>query len=366
MGEVFEATLTSSGGFEKRVALKLLLPHLARDEHFVAMFLNEARIAAKLSHPNICNVYEVGEADGSYYIAMELLQGQTVAQLLQRARGPLPLELVVAIVRQASAGLQSAHELRDSAGNSLHVIHRDVTPSNIFVTSSGRVKILDFGVAKARDAMYKTQVGTLKGKFGYMSPEQLRALELDRRSDVFCLGICTHEMLTGRRLFNRSSIVEATMAILEDEIPTLADAGQPEAVSAVVDKALKRDRESRYSTVRAFAEALERAAKVNVMSRKQVTAYVDDMPPASRKKTDALEDDTVNTDGDQPVMTVIDKAPTPLPVMAAIPRSSPSERISDVVPAEDMKISSDSLMPTIIGAVLFFGAVALVAYLLAS
>ncbi len=282
MGQVFLASLTGAGGFEKRVAVKRLLPHLAEDERFVAMFLNEARIAARLAHPNICNVYEVGESGGSYYIAMEYLDGETCSQLVRRVGGALPPGLTVGILKQAAEGLHAAHELRDDDGMSLGVIHRDVTPSNIFVCKSGVVKILDFGVAKARDALVKTQAGTLKGKFGYMSPEHLKAIELDRRSDIFSLGIVAHEMLTGQRLFRRDSLYRTTMAILEEPIPPLADFGVSDALSVVIARALSRDRDHRYSTSIEFAEAITRTVG-RCWTSNEIREYLTDLESNSNE-----------------------------------------------------------------------------------
>ncbi len=276
MGQVFLASLGGAGGFEKRVALKRLLPHLVDDERFVAMFLNEARIAARLSHPNICNVYEVGQGGGTYYIAMEYLEGVTCSQLLRQANGPLPPGLAIGILKQASEGLHGAHELCDEEGLSLGVIHRDVTPSNIFVCKSGVVKILDFGVAKARDTLVKTQAGTLKGKFGYMSPEHLKAIELDRRADIFSLGIVAYELLTGKRLFRRDSMYRTTMAILEEPIPSLGEFGLNEELANAVAVALSRERDLRYSTALEFAEALDHTVG-RCWSSSEIREYLADL-----------------------------------------------------------------------------------------
>ncbi|HLU68446.1 MAG TPA: protein kinase [Kofleriaceae bacterium] len=264
MGELHVGRQTGAGGFEKLVVIKRLLPHLAEDAHFVAMLLDEARIAARLSHPNVCQVYDLGEAEGHYYIAMEHLEGVPASLVLRRARRAgqkLDLGLAAAILRQACDGLHHAHELTDSEGNLVELVHRDVSPSNLFVTASGLVKVLDFGVAKSQDALARTHTGALKGKYAYMSPEQVLGNPVDRRADVFSLGVVLFELLTAQRLFWRDSEYKMFQAIVEDPIPSLLDhrPGLPPAVGKVVDRALSRDPERRFASARDLGEALEEA-----------------------------------------------------------------------------------------------------------
>ena len=264
MGELFVARRTAAGGFEKLVVIKRLLPHLAEDAHFVAMLLDEARVAARLSHANVCQVYDLGEVDGHYYIAMEHLEGVPASLILRRASRAghrLELGLATAILRQAAEGLDHAHELRDRDGHSVGLVHRDVSPSNLFVTASGVVKVLDFGVAKSQDALARTHTGALKGKYAYMSPEQVLGEPIDRRSDVWALGIVLFELLTAQRLFWRDSEYKMFQAIVDEPIPSLFDRwpGLPVAVGGVAERALSRDVSERFATAREMGEALEEA-----------------------------------------------------------------------------------------------------------
>jgi serine/threonine-protein kinase len=264
MGELFVGRRAAAGGFEKLVVIKRLLPHLAEDAHFVAMLLDEARIAARLSHPNVCQVYDLGEAEGHYYITMEHLEGVPASLLLRRASRAgqrLELGLAAAILRQTAAGLHHAHELCDHEGNSLGLVHRDVSPSNLFVTADGVVKVLDFGVAKSQDALARTHTGALKGKYAYMSPEHVLGEPVDRRSDVWSLGIVLHELITAQRLFWRDSEYKMFQAIIDEPIPPLVERrpGVPARVAAVADRALTRDPRRRFASARDMGEALEAA-----------------------------------------------------------------------------------------------------------
>jgi serine/threonine-protein kinase len=261
MAEIFLARLSGAAGFQKHLVLKRILPQYAEDEHFVAMFLDEARIAAQISHPNVCQVYELGEVDGQYFLTMEYLDGVPLASLMRRAsRTPRAADtrLIAGLMVQASAGLHHAHELRDANGRPLGLVHRDVTPQNLFVTVDGVLKVLDFGVAKAAGASARTRTGSVKGKYAYMSPEQLKGEALDRRADVFALGVVLFEALTGRRLFWRDTDFLIFKAINEDPIPLVRDyrVDCPLALAEIVARAIDRDRENRYPTVRAMGEAV--------------------------------------------------------------------------------------------------------------
>jgi serine/threonine-protein kinase len=264
MAEIFLARLSGAAGFQKHLVLKRILPQYAEDEHFVAMFLDEARIAAQISHPNVCQVFELGELDGQYFMTMEYLDGVPLASLMRRAsRTPRAgdVRLISGLMTQASAGLHHAHELKDTSGHLLGLVHRDVTPQNLFVTVDGVLKVLDFGVAKAAGASARTRTGSVKGKYAYMSPEQLKGEALDRRADVFALGTVLFECLTGRRLFWRDTDFLIFKAINEDPIPAVKDY-RPDispVLGEIVAKAIHRDREKRYPTVRAFGEAVAEA-----------------------------------------------------------------------------------------------------------
>lgn len=266
MAEIYLARMTGASGFSKLVVVKRLLPHLAGDKQYVQMFLDEARINAQLSHSNIVQVLDLGETDGQYYMAMEYVAGLSVAQVGRMSAqrlGAVPQAVACGIVLQACAGLHRAHETKLPDGGEMGIIHRDVSPQNLLLTYEGFVKVLDFGIAKAEGRETKTQAGTVKGKFAYMSPEQCVGEPLDRRTDVFALGIILFELCTSRRLFKRQDTFETYEAIIKGDVPdpsTVSDAVTPQ-VSAVILKALARKKEDRYLTAEAMQEALEQAMR---------------------------------------------------------------------------------------------------------
>ena len=255
MAEILLAKLMGPAGWEGAVVLKRALPHLARETEFREMFLDEARIMARIRHPNVVSVHELGQDGKNLFLVMEYLAGESVAglwkRLIARAEKLDPM-LAMHVVAECAAGLHAAHELADDDGHSLGVVHRDVSPQNVFLTYEGGVKLLDFGIARFSDRSVRTHTGHLKGKFAYMSPEQIRAEPLDRRSDVFALGILLVELATGRRLFGRGNELLVMKAICEDPIPSpRALAGDPTLPSALEDiakKALARDRDERYAS----------------------------------------------------------------------------------------------------------------------
>lgn len=262
MGEVYVAQMTSTAGFEKRVVIKRILPQLARDEQFVRMFLDEARLTAQLNHPNVCQVFDLGEIDGEYYIAMEYLEGLPLARLIEtHADTGLDLRLVAGIIIQACEGLHHAHTFRDSDRQIDGIVHRDVSPQNVFVTSPGLIKILDFGVAKLHREGSTTVTQSTKGKHLYMSPEQVNGEAVDQRSDIFALATLMHEALCGQPLFGRSTQYLTLQAIVTGDRPRLSDlrSDVPPAVEAVVERALSLRRDERFPTARAMGEALSEA-----------------------------------------------------------------------------------------------------------
>jgi tRNA A-37 threonylcarbamoyl transferase component Bud32 len=263
MGEIFLARLEGAAGFAKLYAIKRILPQFAADPRFRKMLIGEAQIASKMAHSNICQVYELGESDGQLYIVMEYLEGVTLLPLLrasQRQHKPLDLGFISAVLLQLCDALHYAHELRDREGNSLGVIHRDVTLANVFVCESGTAKVLDFGIAKVKNAQgaQQTQGGEVKGKYAYMAPEQLRGEELSRLVDVFALGIVAYEMLALRRLFQRQTDYLTFHAVLEQPIadPRRYRPDAPGPLVDVIMKALSRDQAERFPTVRAMGTAL--------------------------------------------------------------------------------------------------------------
>lgn len=269
MAEVFRARLPGVAGFEKILVIKRILPHLARNKRFVQMFVNEAQLAAKLQHQNVVQVYELGQLDtGELYIAMEYVPGVDLRGILRNAAQRdlrIPIWFSVHTLAQIMGGLSHAHELCDANGNPLHVVHRDVTPSNVFVSNSGEVKLADFGIAKAAGQVSETRSGQLKGKISYMPPEQLHGQPLDARADVFAVGVVLWECLTQRRLFGGRPDFETMLAICEGkrEPPSRYNPKVPPDLDALTLQALEPDRERRVESAREFqAQLLEVQSKI--------------------------------------------------------------------------------------------------------
>jgi eukaryotic-like serine/threonine-protein kinase len=258
MGRLYIAEQEGIEGFSKVVAVKQILPHLADSPQFRKMFLNEARVAARLQHPNIVVTYELGEAEGLYYIAMEYLPGEDLGAALARGLGPIPEDIGAVIAHQALGGLQYAHELRDTQGHPAGLVHRDVNPSNIFLTYHGMVKLLDFGVVKGATTV--TTPGTFKGRYGYCAPEQLEGDEIDARTDVFCVGIVLWECLSGQRLFKGATDAQVMDAVRRQPIVpvSLVRPRVPPELEDITMRALSRDRLLRYQSAFEMFEALDR------------------------------------------------------------------------------------------------------------
>ena len=285
MATVYLARLTGVGGFQRFVAMKRLHPHLANEKEFVEMFLDEARLAAGIHHPNVVPILEVGASPVGYYLVMEYVEGDTLARLLARAasRGSrIPPPIVIRIALDMLAGLHAAHELRDDRGQPINLVHRDVSPQNILVGADGISRITDFGVARAASRLSATRVGQLKGKIAYMAPEQAQGDErLDRRADVFSAGIVLWEALTAKRLFKADNEAATLSRIMNEPIPNLARIAPHlgSEVSDVVMRALDRDRERRFTSCAQFADALEASAqaRVKVATSRELAAYVQEV-----------------------------------------------------------------------------------------
>jgi formylglycine-generating enzyme required for sulfatase activity/tRNA A-37 threonylcarbamoyl transferase component Bud32 len=262
MAEIYLAKTSGIEGFEKIVVLKRILPHLSANELFVGMFLDEARVAANLEHPNIVNVYDIGKAGEDYFFTMAYLHGEDLCNILReqaRLGQGMPLPIALHIVQAVCAGLHYAHEHTALDGTPLGIVHRDVSTTNVLVTHDGGVKLLDFGIAKAANQSKMTQVGVRKGKASYMSPEQCRAEPLDRRSDIFAIGILLWELTTMRGLFraDHELAVMSLIAHFDAPRPSSVVEGYPPELEAIVMKALARDRDQRYATARALQDDLE-------------------------------------------------------------------------------------------------------------
>ncbi|MBI4957756.1 MAG: protein kinase [Myxococcales bacterium] len=279
MGAVYLARHTAGAGFQRLFAVKVLHPHLAADPDIVNMLLDEARIAARLHHPNIVPVVDVGTERGVTYIVMEYVEGPSLGALLTRSRGQRPPRLVVPIVLDMLEGLHAAHTLTDDDGAPMHIVHRDVSPQNVLVGVDGLARLIDFGVAKAEARITSTQAGQIKGKVEFMSPEQVRdSADLDHRSDIFAAGVVLWTALTGQRLFRGSSDAATLSNVLTMPVPPPSTVGlkPPDALDAICARALERDRDARYPSAQAMSDALREAAEQASLlgTRREVAEWI--------------------------------------------------------------------------------------------
>jgi serine/threonine-protein kinase len=286
MGQIFLARPRGSPGLSRLLVIKRLLPHLATDRKFLHMFLDEAKIASRLDHPNIVRIHELGEVRGSHYLAMDYVAGEDLRTLEQYAtvRGrPLPLGVCLRIVADAAAALGHAHQARDGKGRPLHLVHRDVSPPNILVGFDGVTKLIDFGVAKAAGRLQETATGFLKGKYPYMSPEQIDALDLDPRSDLFSLGVILWELATGKRLFKGQNELITARLVSDCSVPPPTRVGKdlPKDIDRLLLKALQRNRDQRYPDAAAFQSAIEDFASRQKLhaSRSDVSSFLRELYP---------------------------------------------------------------------------------------
>ncbi|MFO0680341.1 MAG: serine/threonine-protein kinase, partial [Polyangiaceae bacterium] len=283
MADVFLAVARGPMGFNKLAVVKRLRTALSEEPAFLSMFLDEARLAARLSHPNIVHTYEVGEESSSYFIAMEYLEGQPLNKIIKEAaktQKKVDPALAARLVADALHGLHHAHELKDYDGTPLRIIHRDVSPHNIFVTYDGIVKLVDFGIAKAALSSTHTEVGVLKGKVAYMAPEQAVGGAVDRRADLFAMGIVLWELLTRRRLMTGDTAAATLHRLVSLPVPRVSDA-LPDVdpkLDAIVAKALEKDPAKRFQTAAEMRDALEAFAMTSGTARTEdVGALVVDM-----------------------------------------------------------------------------------------
>lgn len=287
MAEVFAARSRGEAGFAKLVAVKRVLPALGDDESFTRMFLEEARVAAQLASPHIVQTIDMGRSDGLPFMVQELVVGVDLVEIIVTAarRGrDVPIDVALEILAQAAIGLHDAHEARTPDDRALELVHRDVSPHNLLVGADGRVRLTDFGVARvAFDRLVATHAGTLKGKLAYLSPEQLAGRPLDRRSDVFGLGIVAWEMLSGHRLFARGSPTDTMQAVRAAPIPSVAEARPdvPARAASVIARALERDVARRLGSAREMADELRRAGRDAdlELSDARIADYVRDLAP---------------------------------------------------------------------------------------
>ncbi len=283
MATVFLGRALGVAGFHRLVAIKLLHPHVAADQQFITMFLDEARLAARIRHPNVVATVDLQNGPEGHYLVMEFIEGESLLGLLRQTvkmNRPMPAGIAIRIVLDALAGLHAAHELRGDLGESLNLVHRDVSPHNILVGVDGIARIVDFGIARAEERIGTTRDGQVKGKLAYMAPEQTSGENVDRRVDVFTAGIVLWETLTGRRLFRGQTDAEVLRNLLDKPILRLREVSPayPQALDDVCARALNRDRDERFDSTADFAEALEEAAEpLGIATSKQVSAYVRDV-----------------------------------------------------------------------------------------
>ncbi|HZR45348.1 MAG TPA: serine/threonine-protein kinase, partial [Candidatus Manganitrophaceae bacterium] len=262
MAELYLARQNGVMGFERVLAIKRILPHLTEDADFIEMFINEAKLAAQITHPHVAQVYDFGAVGGIYYMAMEYVMGKSLSYVLaagKKRQYPIPFRHALYITAKIAAGLDHAYRGKTVGGEPLGIIHRDISPQNILIAYNGDVKLVDFGIAKAASSSTHTQTGIIKGKLSYLSPEQAWGKKVDHRSDLFSLGIVAHEMLTGERLFkgeNEFVTLELVRAAAVPP-PSSIKTDLPKEVDPVILKALAKNPDDRYPTGHAFQEALE-------------------------------------------------------------------------------------------------------------
>ncbi|MEM6956839.1 MAG: serine/threonine-protein kinase [Myxococcota bacterium] len=286
MAEVYKARQLGEEGFERHLAVKRILPGIASDPDFVAMFIDEAKIAVQLQHPNIAQVYDLGRDGEELFIALEFVEGRdmkTVVERQAKSGKKMPLSFAIYVVLKVCEALQHAHFARGSGGAPLNFIHRDISPQNILVSYEGAVKVIDFGLAKAAGRLSQTQAGVVKGKLAYLSSEQARGKEIDHRSDIFSLGTCLYEWLTGQRLFWRTGDMETVIAVQKAQVPPLraSRSDLPHELQGIVARALAANPDSRFRTASEMHEALMVfAVEAGIPIRRQVVAkHLSDLFP---------------------------------------------------------------------------------------
>jgi serine/threonine protein kinase len=292
MAEVFRAKAVGHAGFEKLVALKCILPDLVNDREFVGMFIDEARTVAQLSHANICQIFEFGQAEDTYFIAMELIEGKDLKRIMEyhRLRGrPMPLPIALYVMSRTCEALDYAHAARGADGAPLNIVHRDVSPQNILVSWEGEVKLIDFGIAKAAVRTTRTEAGNVKGKFSYISPEQLAGDAATVRSDIFTCGIVLYELVTNCRLFRGETDMDTVERVRRCEVlpPSQLNPRLPGALDRILLRALSRDPAGRPASAGALLDELEEVAvaRDSTCTGNQVARWMNDTFGQERQRT---------------------------------------------------------------------------------
>lgn len=348
MAEVFKAKAFGVEGFERIVAVKRILPSISEDEDFTTMFIDEAKIAVQLTHTNIVQVFDLGKVDNAYFIAMEYVFGKDLRAIFDYARRTdqsIALPMACFITMKVCEALDYAHKKKDSSGSDLHVVHRDVSPQNVLISFEGDVKVADFGIAKATGRAGVTKTGILKGKFGYMSPEQVRGLPVDARSDVFAVGICLYELVTGQRLFSGDSDFSTLEKVrnVEVEAPTLHNPSIPKSLERIIMKALGADPSDRHQTSMDLHDELQAFLYTtgNLFGRRDLSRYMHERferEYQESKQRDQLWDQYGSSGDTEPELELVDDlAPTePEKAESALARTSslkPNKPLAKTAPA---------------------------------
>ncbi|MBN2498079.1 MAG: protein kinase [Deltaproteobacteria bacterium] len=341
MGAVFRATISGAAGFEKTVAIKRLLPHLTTDKEFIRLFIEEARTLSDLTHPNIVQVLDFERAGGEYLLVMEYVAGHPLSRVLQRCRTlerSVPLGLVVHIAEQTATGLAYAHRKADKTGKPLGIVHRDVSPQNILISSDGLVKVTDFGIAKGSSRGVRTKTGHIRGKLGYISPEQIHGRPADRRSDIFLLGIVMYHMLTGDQLFKSQNdfenlkLIRGWAGLEPDGLPPHV----PPELARILCRALEPDPQLRYQTAEDLSSELrsflasglgqEAGAQQLALFLAEVFAGdTTDPAPIEIDSGDIIEEETVTLPTESLIHEDLVTQPFPSPFADTKPRTPPGE-----------------------------------------
>jgi serine/threonine-protein kinase len=298
MAEVYVAEAESMAGFKKKVAIKRILPGLLKDERFVRMFLDEARLSLHLSHANIVSVFDIGKSSSTYFIVMEYVEGPNLKHLLQylaKRRTTMPVHLAVWVINEVLKGLDYAHNVRDpDTGKPFGIVHRDISPPNILFSWNGEVKLTDFGLAKASTQLESTDPGVVKGKFSYLSPEAANGAEVDARADIFAVGILCWELLTGQRLFLGETDYQTVEAVRRAEVPSISQRNPdvPPELERIIRKALARELRVRYQRASDFADDLlgflfSRSLKV---STRELADLLDDLRRSGQSRNEPTAD----------------------------------------------------------------------------
>ena len=314
-------------GSEALVALKVIRDEFANDERFAAMFVDEAKILARLSHPNVIQTLEYGVTGQHRFIAMELLSGRTIAdvwEILVEAKEAFDLGMAAWVCARVAEGLHSAHELGDETGSPLGIIHRDVNPTNIFLTHSGEVKLIDFGLARARVRASKSADGIVKGKIPYLAPEQAHGRPIDRRIDIYALGTTLWEMATMKRLFKRDNDVDTLKAIRDAAVPNPRDQNPdfPESLWKIIDRALRRDRDERYATAEEMRTDLDAFARASGPHAQKLAALVERLFPGGEARQAKWLRDAAAVG--LPAATMAPPAPVPIASSSLLEDVAPS------------------------------------------